>query len=74
MQLKAIFVMVVMTLGVAAESPAQDWPQWRGENRDGVATASAIPTAWPDELSKRWKVDVGVGYASPVVVGDRIFL
>ncbi len=65
---------LTLTLGFAAASHAQDWPQWRGENRDGVAKASAVPTAWPDELSKRWQVDVGVGYASPVVVGDRIFL
>ena len=80
MQLKPVLATAALTLSltlslaVAAASHAQDWPQWRGENRDGVATGSAVPTAWPDELSKRWQVDVGSGYASPVVVGGRIFL
>ncbi len=78
MQLKPVFVAValilILILAFTTESHAQDWPQWRGENRDGVATGSAVPTAWPDELSIRWKRDVGIGYASPVVVGGRVFL
>src|SRR5688572_23574319 len=51
---------------------AQDWPQWRGSNRDGAGTFNA-PAAWPERLQQRWKVDVGLGYATPLVVGDRIY-
>jgi outer membrane protein assembly factor BamB len=49
-----------------------NYPQWRGANRDGAA-AFAAPASWPDTLTRRWKVDVGTGYAAPIVVGDRVF-
>lgn len=54
--------------------PAQDWPQWRGPNRDGVAAGVRVPTTWPKSLTEEWKVEVGEGVASPVVVGDRLFV
>jgi len=49
-----------------------DWPQWRGTNRDGAATFSS-PAAWPEKLTMKWKVDVGIGYAAPITVGDRVY-
>jgi outer membrane protein assembly factor BamB len=76
----AIGTRVVATVGalcvaVAAPAWAQqgDWPQWRGPNRDGVAPAAADAEAWPATLTQRWKVEVGLGYATPLVVGDRIY-
>ena len=50
---------------------AQDWPQWRGPNRDGVMRFSE-PKAWPEKLTTKWKVPVGEGYASPIFAGGRI--
>ena len=49
-----------------------DWPQWRGSNRDGAATFAAPPT-WPEQLTQKWKVEVGIGYAAPITVGDRVY-
>ncbi len=45
---------------------------WRGPNRDGAASFT-LPKAWPDTLTRKWKVDVGTGYASPITVGDRVY-
>jgi outer membrane protein assembly factor BamB len=53
-------------------SYAQDWPQWRGPNRDGGAPA--ISSEWPKALKEEWKVTVGVGHSSPVVVNGKIFI
>jgi outer membrane protein assembly factor BamB len=53
---------------------AQDWPQWRGPNRDGAVAQFSEPASWPAALVKRWQVDVGSGYATPIVVGDRVFV
>jgi outer membrane protein assembly factor BamB len=53
---------------------ASDWTQWRGANRDGVINGFSPPAAWPESLTQRWKIDVGVGYATPVVVGNRLYL
>src|SRR6185436_21187889 len=69
------FVVVVCTAFLVAVSAQQgaDWPQWRGVNRDGSATFS-IPASWPEQLTRKWKVDVGLGYATPLLVGNRIYL
>ena len=53
---------------------AQDWPQWRGLNRDGVVASFIAPRVWPDKLKPIWKVQVGIGHSSPVVVGRRVYL
>jgi outer membrane protein assembly factor BamB len=55
-------------------APAQDWPQWRGPNRDGLAAALAARTAWPEKLRLKWKIDIGEGHSSPVVAAGRIYL
>ena len=56
------------------DAAAQDWTQWRGPNRDGVASAFDVPAAWPDALRKQWTVEVGSGYATPLLVGDHLYL
>ena len=65
-----VLAMVVLTSSLAA----QDWPQWRGPGRDGVVTAFREPASWPKSLTKRWQVEVGTGYATPLVVGERIYV
>jgi outer membrane protein assembly factor BamB len=57
----------------AAAAHAQDWPQWRGAGRDGVAAFTA-PASWPKELTPKWKVEVGPGDATPALVGDRLYV
>src|SRR5688500_6586779 len=52
----------------------QDWPQWRGHNRDGAVMSFTEPRAWPEQLKLRWKVKVGIGHSSPVVSVGRIYL
>ena len=53
---------------------AQDWPQWRGPNRDGAIASFNPPSSWPERLARQWQVDVGLGYATPLVVGTRLYL
>ena len=53
---------------------AEDWPQWRGPNRDGAVASFEAPASWPASLTERWKVDVGMGYATPILIGDRIYM
>ena len=58
----------------AACAWAQDWPQWRGPNRDNKVTGFSAPATWPKELTKKWKVTVGTGESSPLLVGDKIYV
>ena len=77
MQRLAAAAAVVALLAPGAFVPAaaaQDWTQWRGPNRDGVAAAFDVPAAWPDALRKQWTIEVGSGYATPLLVGDHLYL
>src|SRR5215211_5884714 len=59
---------------LTASVPAQDWPQWRGPNRDAKATGFKAPKTWPKELTQKWKVTVGDGVATPSLVSDKLFV
>jgi outer membrane protein assembly factor BamB len=52
----------------------QDWPQWRGPNRDAKISGFTAPQTWPKELTNRWKVPVGLGDATPALVGSRLYV
>ncbi len=58
----------------AGGARAQDWPQWRGPNRDGKAIGFKAPATWPKELTQKWKVVAGDGVATPALVGDRLYV
>jgi outer membrane protein assembly factor BamB len=52
-----------------------DWPQWRGPNRDGYASGAKLPKQWPEKLpAPRWSNRIGEGYSSPVIAGGRVFI
>jgi outer membrane protein assembly factor BamB len=55
---------------------ADDWPQWRGPNRDGVSKETDLLQTWPAEGPKlRWKAtNIGTGYSAPIVVKGRVYL
>lgn len=68
------FVVLGAALLLGAAAAAQDWPQWRGPNRDGKAVDFKAPKAWPKELTKKWSVTVGDGVATPALVGKRLYV
>src|SRR5260370_22413458 len=66
-----------LALGVLlALAPAlcADWPQWRGPARDGVVTSLREPASWPERLTRKWKITVGLGHSSPIYAAGRIYV
>lgn len=61
---------------IASIDPRQDWPWWRGPERNGNASADQQPPLhWSEQESVIWKTPIpGRGHGSPTVVGDQIYL
>lgn len=59
----------------AGMAHADDWPQFRGPNRDGAWNETGIMQTFPpDGLQVRWRAPVGTGLSSPVVAQGRVYL
>jgi len=67
-------LLIGLSVLVSVPLIAQNWPQWRGPNRDGAITGFNEPAAWPETLRQQWKIEVGTGYATPLLVGDRLYV
>jgi outer membrane protein assembly factor BamB len=68
-------VVVAVGIGMASlATGADDWPQWRGPTRDNKVAKFTAPKAWPKALTEKWKVTVGIGDASPVLAGDKVYV
>jgi outer membrane protein assembly factor BamB len=62
-------------IGLAAScATAQDWPQWRGSDRNARVAGFQVPESWPQELTQQWKVTVGEGVATPALVGQALYV
>lgn len=56
-------------------SDADNWPDWRGPETNGVAEAGDYPTQFSAEDNVAWKVELpGRGSSTPAVWGDQIFV
>lgn len=55
-----------------ATAVGADWRQWRGFSRNGLASHKVDFDKLPAELTAEWKVEIGTGYAAPIVSGARV--
>jgi len=54
---------------------AQDWPDWRGENRDGIWEASGVVKEFDsDVIDIKWSVPIGPGYSGPTVANGKVYV
>ncbi len=66
-----LIALLAVTL-LSAPPPSADHPVgWRGDG-SGRFPESTPPTEWAVAKNVRWSAVVGKGYASPIVVGNRI--
>ncbi len=66
--------MLVLFAALGLRLEAQ-WPQFRGPDGSGTASASALPLTWGEDRNVRWKTVVhGRAWSSPVIVDDRLWL
>src|SRR5437868_1000360 len=63
---------LVLLLVCGSLATAGDWPGWLGPTRNGVTPEKIAP--WKEAPKLLWRMPVGEGHSSPVVVGGRVFL
>ena len=62
---------VPAVLVLASQSPAADWPQFLGPNRD--STTPEIVKAWTEKPKELWKKEVGEAHSSPIVANGVVY-
>ena len=76
MQIRNLALVALALTAVTTMAKADDWTQWRGPKRDGISQEKGLLKMWPKEGPKLvWQVkDIGSGYSTPVVVGNRLYV
>jgi hypothetical protein len=65
----------ILLANFAGTSQGEDWPQWRGVNRDGVWRETGIVETLPEgQLPYVWSVEIGPGYCGPTVANGRVYV
>ena len=68
-----LFVCAILLAGMNAR--AQGWPEFRGPTGQGLSPGKDVPIRWSATENVAWKTAVpGVGWSSPVVWGDQVWL
>ena len=68
-------IVIIATLSMSVAAQAENWPGWRGPNRNAVSTESDLPIQWSPDEGVRWSARLpGAGVSSPVIWDDQIFL
>jgi len=52
---------------------AEDWPQFRGDNASGISSSKSLPPDFSADDKVAWRVKLGDGIGSPVVMKGRVF-
>ena len=69
------FLLLALAGSLTPVLPAAElvWPGLLGPQRDGWAKQFKVPARWPKQLKKDWSVEVGTGYGTPLVAGQRVY-
>ena len=73
--LATILICCLGTLSLLTDVSADEWPQWRGMNRDGRSSDVGLLKSWPqDGPPLLWQNDkIGIGFSSTVVVDQMVY-
>lgn len=68
-------ILAVATILATAPAWAENWPQWRGPENDGISHETDLPVEWSKTDGVVWRLPMpGAAGATPVVWDDSIFL
>jgi hypothetical protein len=71
------YFIISLTLFFSSEVVyADDWPQWRGPNRDGVSSEKGLLQSWGEggPALAQTISDIGKGCSSPIIARGKLFI
>jgi len=72
---KHFFLLLSVTCYLNVPTDAADSPQFRGPGGQGHSDAKNLPLTWSETENIAWKVPIaGLGWSSPSIQGDQIWL
>ena len=73
--MKQFTYLLAVLFVIAGFASADEWTQWRGENREGVWTETGIIEKFEGEqIPIRWRVPISSGYSGPTVADGRVYV
>lgn len=71
----ALTTIPILALMISLTAQAENWPNWRGPNANGIVPGSGYPTEWGEEENIAWKVKLpGWGTSTPAIWEQQIFV
>lgn len=71
---RVLGILAVLMLSFSITN-ADNWPQWRGPNLNGISNEKNLPVKWTTEENVAWKVAMPSWSGStPIIWRDRVFL
>lgn len=70
---------LAVSLGVAAAAApaalANDWPNWRGPEQNGLSRETSLPDNWDPDAGDNvaWRNDKVTGMSSPIVMNGKLY-
>ena len=73
--LTAVSFMAANSLPHRSASAEDSWPQWRGDQQNGVASGTAFPQSWSKDEGIAWEIELpGRGGSTPVIDSQAAYL
>lgn len=70
-----VFSLEIALIFFLGPTPARgdDWPCWRGPQRDGISQETGLLNEWPKDGPRRlWQADLAGGFSSVAVAGGKV--
>ncbi|MBP87896.1 MAG: dehydrogenase [Planctomycetaceae bacterium] len=73
--MRCLILSVVIAFYLVPNLLAEEWPQWRGSNRDGWWNETGIIDKFESEqIEVLWRQPIGAGYSGPTVADGRVYV
>ncbi len=73
-RLRILETIPLNTAGTGTAADPQDWPQWRGPNRDGISPESGLAIEWgPSGPPLLWRARIGSGFSAVTIAQGRAY-